>query len=178
MRSFFVALAGLMFFAAGAAQAKVAITVDKNTQTMTVAVDGVERYQWPVSTGNPSTKRRTAAFARSGWRKIITPRVRRRADAALDLLHQGRPCHSRHRFRRPSRHSGFTWLRATVARQRLDAVCAGAAGRRSQHHRDAHRFGRGCACAQPADPARYRGRPRDPPRNTLRNITPSASRWC
>ena len=43
-----------MLFASGAAQAKVAITVDKNTQTMTVAVDGVERYRWPVSTGNPS----------------------------------------------------------------------------------------------------------------------------
>jgi len=54
MRSFFVAVAGLMLFAAGAAQAKVSITVDKNAQMMTVAVDGVERYRWPVSTGNPS----------------------------------------------------------------------------------------------------------------------------
>ena len=45
MRSFLLALAGLMLFAAGAAQAKVAITVDKDTQQMTVAVDGVERYQ-------------------------------------------------------------------------------------------------------------------------------------
>src|SRR6201986_1956956 len=54
MRSFLVALAGLMLFATGAAQAKVEITVDKNAQMMTVAVDGVERYQWPVSTGNPS----------------------------------------------------------------------------------------------------------------------------
>ena len=54
MRSFLVALAGLMLFAAGAAQANVAITVDKNNQQMTVAVDGVERYHWPVSTGIPS----------------------------------------------------------------------------------------------------------------------------
>ena len=55
MRSFLIAFAGLMFFVAGgAAQAKVSITVDKDTQTMSVAVDGVERYQWPVSTGNPS----------------------------------------------------------------------------------------------------------------------------
>jgi hypothetical protein len=55
MRSFLAALAGLMLFAlTGAAQAKIAITVDKNNQMMTVAVDGVERYHWPVSTGNPS----------------------------------------------------------------------------------------------------------------------------
>ena len=55
MRSYLVALAGLMLFAAtGSAQAKIAITVDKNNQMMTVAVDGVERYHWPVSTGIPS----------------------------------------------------------------------------------------------------------------------------
>ena len=54
--------AGLMLFAAGAAQAKVAITVDKNAQMMTVAVDGVERYQWPVSTGNPSHETPNGTF--------------------------------------------------------------------------------------------------------------------
>jgi hypothetical protein len=54
MRSFVVAFAGLMLFASGAAQAKISITVDKSAQLMTVAVDGVERYHWPVSTGNPS----------------------------------------------------------------------------------------------------------------------------
>ena len=53
MRSFLIALSGLMLLAT-AAQAKVAITVDKNNQQMTVAVDGVERYRWPVSSGIPS----------------------------------------------------------------------------------------------------------------------------
>src|ERR1019366_9364771 len=62
MRSFLVAFAGLMLFATGAAQAKVAITVDKNAQLMTVAVDGVERYQWPVSTGNPSHETPNGSF--------------------------------------------------------------------------------------------------------------------
>jgi lipoprotein-anchoring transpeptidase ErfK/SrfK len=63
MRSFLVAFAGLMFFAAsGAAQAKVAITVDKSAQLMTVAVDGVERYQWPVSSGNPSHETPNGTF--------------------------------------------------------------------------------------------------------------------
>src|ERR1019366_4218867 len=63
MRSFLVALAGLMLFAAtGAAQAKVSIIVDKNEQMMTVAVDGVERYHWPVSTGNPSHETPNGTF--------------------------------------------------------------------------------------------------------------------
>src|SRR5437762_6018974 len=54
MRSFLIAVAALTLFASGAAQAKVAITVDKDNQQMTVAVDGVERYRWPVSSGIPS----------------------------------------------------------------------------------------------------------------------------
>ena len=62
MRSFLIAVAGLMFFAASAAQAKISITVDKNSQTMTVAVDGVERYQWPVSSGNPSHETPNGSF--------------------------------------------------------------------------------------------------------------------
>jgi L,D-transpeptidase catalytic domain len=38
---------------ASAAQADILITIDKSTQHMTVAVDGVQRYDWPVSTGRP-----------------------------------------------------------------------------------------------------------------------------
>src|SRR3712207_2716327 len=34
-----------------AASAEVSILVDKTMQRMTVSVDGVERYSWPVSTG-------------------------------------------------------------------------------------------------------------------------------
>jgi hypothetical protein len=54
MRSFLIALSGLMLFAGHAAQAKVDITIDQNSQLMTVSVDGVQRYHWPVSTGIPS----------------------------------------------------------------------------------------------------------------------------
>jgi lipoprotein-anchoring transpeptidase ErfK/SrfK len=62
MRSFLVALAGLMLFAGHAAQAKVDITIDKNNQVMIVAVDGVERYHWPVSTGIPSRETPNGSF--------------------------------------------------------------------------------------------------------------------
>lgn len=62
MRSFLVSLAGLVLFGTGAAQANVSITVDKNAQQMTVAVDGVERYRWPVSTGIPSYETPNGSF--------------------------------------------------------------------------------------------------------------------
>ncbi|HLX13635.1 MAG TPA: L,D-transpeptidase [Bradyrhizobium sp.] len=62
MRSFLIAVTGLMLFAAGAAQANVSITIDKNAQSMTVAVDGVDRYRWPVSTGNPSHETPNGSF--------------------------------------------------------------------------------------------------------------------
>src|SRR5437868_11072527 len=62
MRSFLTAFAGLMLFATTAAQANVAITVDKNAQEMTVAVDGVEQYRWPVSTGIPSYETPNGSF--------------------------------------------------------------------------------------------------------------------
>src|ERR1700726_4835698 len=61
MRSFLVAFPGLMLFATGP-QANVSITIDKNNQLMTVAVDGVERYQWPVSTGIPSRETPNGSF--------------------------------------------------------------------------------------------------------------------
>src|SRR5579872_1232753 len=62
MRFSLIAAAALTLFSFGSAQAKIAITVDKNTQTMTVAVDGVARYQWPVSTGNPSHETPNGSF--------------------------------------------------------------------------------------------------------------------
>src|SRR6202048_582030 len=62
MRSFLVAVAGLTLFATGAAQANVSITIDKNAQQMTVEVDGVERYHWPVSTGIPSHETPNGSF--------------------------------------------------------------------------------------------------------------------
>jgi len=61
MRSFLVALT-VMLFAGHAAEAKVDITIDKNSQLMTVAVDGVTRYHWPVSTGIPSRETPNGTF--------------------------------------------------------------------------------------------------------------------
>jgi hypothetical protein len=62
MRSFLVAATTLMLFATSAVQAKIFITVDKDAQLLTVAVDGVQRYRWPVSTGNPSHETPNGTF--------------------------------------------------------------------------------------------------------------------
>jgi hypothetical protein len=61
MRTLLLAVAGLMF-AGSPAIANVAITVNKDTQTMTVAVDGVTKYRWPVSTGIPSRETPNGSF--------------------------------------------------------------------------------------------------------------------
>jgi hypothetical protein len=50
-RSALFALAVL--FTATSAKASILVTVDKSTQQMTVDVDGVRRWTWPMSTGLP-----------------------------------------------------------------------------------------------------------------------------
>src|SRR3954447_21621749 len=62
MRSFLIAFSALTLLASTAAQAKVAITIDKDNQQMTVAVDGVVRYHWPVSSGIPSRETPSGSF--------------------------------------------------------------------------------------------------------------------
>ena len=54
MRAILIPIIGLMLLAGSAAHAAVAITIDKNEQRMSVVVDGVTKYNWPVSSGNPS----------------------------------------------------------------------------------------------------------------------------
>jgi len=52
----------LTFTLGGAADAAVQVTIDKNNQQMTVAVDGVQRYTWPVSSGIPSHETPNGTF--------------------------------------------------------------------------------------------------------------------
>ena len=47
---------------ASAARADIQINIDKSTQHMTVAVDGSQRYDWPVSTGRPGYDTPTGEF--------------------------------------------------------------------------------------------------------------------
>jgi len=41
----------ILTFSSGSAQAGIVVTVNKSAQRLSVAVDGAERYTWPVSTG-------------------------------------------------------------------------------------------------------------------------------
>lgn len=55
--------AGLMLlFASAPAFSAVQITVDKDNQVMTVAVDGATQYRWPVSSGLPSYETPNGAY--------------------------------------------------------------------------------------------------------------------
>ena len=45
-----------------AAEANILITIDKSSQQMSVAVDGAERYTWPVSTGRPGYDTPSGSF--------------------------------------------------------------------------------------------------------------------
>ena len=47
------ALAAGLVLSAAPASANILITIDKSTQQMSVAIDGADRYVWPVSTGRP-----------------------------------------------------------------------------------------------------------------------------
>src|SRR5580704_4326323 len=58
MRSVTIVYAALLATAfavplASSARANILVSIDKTTQSMTVAVDGAPRYIWPVSTGRP-----------------------------------------------------------------------------------------------------------------------------
>ncbi len=57
-----VAVIAFLATLSAAAAAEVRITVDKNIQRMTVTVDGIERYSWPVSTGLEDYATPTGAF--------------------------------------------------------------------------------------------------------------------
>lgn len=61
MRAILISVTGLMLLT-GSAQAAVSILVDKDAQQMTVSVDGVPRYTWPVSSGNPSHETPNGTF--------------------------------------------------------------------------------------------------------------------
>lgn len=62
MRAILVSVTGLMLLSGSAANAAVSILVNKDTQQMTVSVDGTPRYTWPVSSGNPSHETPNGSF--------------------------------------------------------------------------------------------------------------------
>ena len=62
MRARVLVPALLALLASAPAQAAVQIDIDKDTQTMTVAVDGVTKHRWPVSSGLPAHETPSGSF--------------------------------------------------------------------------------------------------------------------
>ena len=175
MRSFLVAFAGLMLFATGAAQAKVSITVDKNAQMMTVAVDGVERYQWPVSTGNPSHETpngtfRTFRMEADHFSKEFDDAPMPHSIFFTKVGHAIHGTESEGRLGTPVSHGCVRLSRANATT--LYALVR--KGRRAQHHRDADRLVADRAGAQSADRANTAVARRDPTRSNTRRNTIAA----
>jgi hypothetical protein len=56
--------------AAGAQTVAVLITIDKSTQQMTVSVNGVDTYQWPVSTGRPGYSTPSGTYTATSMNEI------------------------------------------------------------------------------------------------------------
>ena len=141
MRSFLVAVTALALFATGAAQAKVAITVDKDNQQMTVAVDGVERYHWPVSSGIPSYETpngsfRTFRMEEDHYSKEFDDAPMPHSIFFTKIGHAIHGTDSVNRLGKPR----LAWLRAAIARQCRHTICAGSGAGRAQHHGNADRL--------------------------------------
>jgi len=49
---------------------KVLVNIDKSTQEMTVFVDGIEKYDWPVSTGRPGYATPSGSYTPGSMNKI------------------------------------------------------------------------------------------------------------
>jgi hypothetical protein len=62
MRLALVSIVLLLGLAAAPAEASVLIRIDKSSQQMTVTVDGVPRWTWPVSTGRPGYDTPSGSF--------------------------------------------------------------------------------------------------------------------
>ena len=161
MRSFLIAFTALTLFASGAAQAKVAITVDKDNQQMTVAVDGVERYRWPVSSGLPSYETPNGSFR--AFRMEEDHYSKEFDDAPMPhsifftkIGHAIHGTDSVNRLGSPASHGCVRLSRENASK----LLGSGEAGRRAQHHGDADRLLPGGAGAQST--ARQYGR--RPPR--------------
>jgi lipoprotein-anchoring transpeptidase ErfK/SrfK len=53
-----------------ASKSSILVNIDKSTQEMTVFIDGVEKYSWPVSTGQPGYSTPSGNYTASSMNKI------------------------------------------------------------------------------------------------------------
>ncbi len=79
--------AALTLPVASPAGANILVTIDKSAQQMSVAVDGAQRYVWPVSTGRPGYDTPNGTFKPNRMdADHLLAGMGQCADAAYDLL--------------------------------------------------------------------------------------------
>ncbi len=69
------------------ARADVVVQIDKSSQRMAVSVDGVRRYNWPVSTGRSGYGTPSGVYPSAiDGAALVLAEILQFADAAFDLL--------------------------------------------------------------------------------------------
>src|SRR6516165_8040355 len=97
--SLFGALFGAVL--AAPASASILITIDKSTQQMSVAVDGAQRYVWPVSTGRPGYDTPSGTFKPN---RMDADHYSQAANGTRRIAKHAPVFVTRHRLPLPSRH--------------------------------------------------------------------------
>ena len=146
---------------------------------MTVAVDGVERYRWPVSSGLPSYETPNGSFRafrmeEDHYSKEFDDAPMPHAIFFTKIGHAIHGTDSESRLGNPASHGCVRLSRANAST--LYALVQ--ERRRAQHHRDPHRLVAGRAGAQSAAAIQ------SPSRAAIRhsnmahlNMMPPATRW-
>src|SRR6185295_10500342 len=107
------------------AQAEIFIAINKSVQSMSVVVDGRERYRWPVSTGlggSPPSR----AYQPERMERLWHSRKYDWSPMPHAIFSPSWICHPRHRLRAAARPACLAWLRAAAPVARGATVRAGA----------------------------------------------------
>ncbi len=81
---------------AGSGTAAVLINIDKANQRMTVFLDGVETYEWPVSTGKQGYSTPTGTYTVTSMNEIWYSKQWDNAPMPHSIFFEGWTCHSWH----------------------------------------------------------------------------------
>ena len=112
--------------AAGARNGAVVVDIDKTTQTMTVFLGGVEKYEWPVSTGRPGYSTPSGTYTATSMNEIWYSKRWDNAPMphAVFFMRDGHAIHGSFDVGN-LRQAGLAWLRAHLAQECRHAFCAG-----------------------------------------------------
>ena len=95
---------------------QVLITIDKTRQRMSVSVDGMEQYDWPVSTGRPGYSTPSGIFTATSMNEIWYSKEWDNSPMphAIFYMKDGHAIHGTHEVKN-SRQARIAWLRTALA---------------------------------------------------------------